>query len=183
MLNPLELAHLLWRAFLRPCDTVIDATCGNGKDSLYLASLLPSGILFCMDIQDEAIARTRTRLIRLPSPPVLHFCQHTHAQMPDKASSQPVRLVVYNLGYLPGGDHGIHTMTETTLQSLSNACSLVAVEGCISIMCYPGHSEGKRESSAVLEWVLALPDQQWNLSHHQWPLRQNAPFLLFLQKK
>ena len=45
-------AHDIWRRVVRPGDTCVDATCGNGYDSMFLASLIgPTGHLIMLDIQ------------------------------------------------------------------------------------------------------------------------------------
>ena len=45
-------AHAVWRRFVRPGDTVVDATCGNGQDCKWLANAVgPSGRLIAFDIQ------------------------------------------------------------------------------------------------------------------------------------
>lgn len=55
----LEQAYLHWKEILKPTDTVIDATCGNGKDTLRLAELVPNGHVYSIDIQEVAIEKAR----------------------------------------------------------------------------------------------------------------------------
>jgi ubiquinone/menaquinone biosynthesis C-methylase UbiE len=44
-------------------DTVVDATCGNGRDAVKLASLVgSSGVLHAFDIQEAAVETTRQLL-------------------------------------------------------------------------------------------------------------------------
>ena len=57
------------------------------------------------------------------------------------------KLIVYNLGYLPGSDKLLTTKTSSTLLSVEKALSLIAPNGAISITCYPGHEEGKKEEA------------------------------------
>lgn len=128
---------------MQPKDTVIDATCGNGKDTEVLAALVPEGHVWSMDIQKNALERARQRI---SAKNVTFLCQ-SHADFPLVSSP---KLIVYNLGYLPGGDKTITTMAETTLASVQKALDLVCPGGAVSIMCYPGHPEGAREQKILL---------------------------------
>jgi len=61
-----QLAHTYWRSVLEPGDMVLDATCGNGHDTLALAEYIGApvtGTLIALDIQDKAVMRTRNRLV------------------------------------------------------------------------------------------------------------------------
>jgi len=52
--------------FVKEGDTVVDATCGNGNDTAFLASLVgENGRVFGFDIQDKAIANTTKKLTDL----------------------------------------------------------------------------------------------------------------------
>lgn len=140
MPSHIHTAHALWRAHLKPRDTAIDATCGNGHDALVLAPLV--GTLLCIDKQPEAIEATKKRLGPLPH---VSYQLGSHAELP---AISP-QLIVYNLGYLPGGDKSITTKTESTLVSIRRALEILAPGGMISITCYPGHPEGARETEQV----------------------------------
>lgn len=54
-----------------------------------------------------------------------------------------VRLVAFNLGYLPGGDKKIITRSETTVLALEAAKRILAPGGLISIVTYVGHPGGR----------------------------------------
>ena len=56
------LCHYYLQQWLRPGDRAVDATCGNGRDTLLLARLVgEEGRVWALDIQAEALARTRQR--------------------------------------------------------------------------------------------------------------------------
>lgn len=185
----LDLAHHYWKSLVKPGDIVIDATCGNGNDILVLANLALTneneGLVFGIDSQAEAIESTRQHLIASIDEKIinhiilLHQC---HSTFPDSLSSESVSLIVYNLGYLPKGNKTLTTMTPTTLQSLQQALRLIKSGGAISLTCYPGHDEGKREEDAVKEFAASLDPRQWSCCYHSWLNRRNAPSLLLLQK-
>jgi len=186
----IDLAHTYWKKILRPYDHAIDATCGNGKDTLVLANLLISNsqesILIGIDIQSEAITRTRTLLASHLSEKqrdrVFLFHQ-SHTQFPALAYNVPIRLIVYNFGYLPGGDKSVTTLSKTSIQSFQAALPLIMPGGAISATCYPGHNEGGNEQNALLSFVQALDPSQWCVTWHTWPNRMLSPTLLFLQKR
>jgi hypothetical protein len=173
----LDLTKQLWKDFLRPNDLVVDATCGGGRDTLFLSRCVSEGRVYGFDVQEEAIGRTRALLEKegVLDRVILQKC--CHSVFPPFPS--PPRLVVYNLGYLPGGNKRKTTMTSTTLQSVENALSIGAE--AISITCYPGHEEGAIEEKALLEWAQKLPSNQWRVSHHRALNRLAAPSVLWIQ--
>ena len=168
----LDQAYLYWKALLKPTDQVIDATCGNGKDSLKLAELVPQGHVYAIDIQEVALKKAQQLI---PHSNISYHLQ-SHTQLPD---AKGVKLVVYNLGYLPGGDKRITTKAETTLESVKKAAELIEVGGALSITCYP-HEEGKIEENILHCWVQKLDPEKWHVTHHSW--QDNAPSLYFIYK-
>ncbi len=184
----LDLAHAYWKQLVKPGDILIDATCGNGQDTLVLSRLNlkeGKGKIWAVDVQAKAIALTQNYLKQHLSNEELEnvYYQHgCHSQFPTTIEPESVALIIYNLGYLPGSDKNLTTMTATTLQSLKQALVLVKPGGMISLTCYPGHSEGASEQSAILEFATELPATKWSICHHQWLNRKKSPSLLLLQK-
>ena len=184
----IDLAHQYWEKILKPGDFAIDATCGNGHDTLKLAEILlkkePFGSVIAIDIQEEAIARTKDLLqSRLPDPSRhIHLYCQSHASFPPLSSKHPIRLIVYNLGYLPKGNKQLTTQTKSTLESIHQALNLIMPNGAISITCYPGHEEGAREEKALARELSLLPADIWNICHHRFPNRAASPSLFLIQK-
>ncbi|MCB1118602.1 MAG: methyltransferase domain-containing protein [Chlamydiia bacterium] len=177
----LDFAHMLWRQHLEPGDVAIDATCGNGHDTLALAKrILPSGKLYALDIQKSALAAAK-KLVEetLGKQDNIVYLLQDHETLPGE--EEGVKLIVYNLGYLPGGDHSRTTQTPTTLRSIQNGLPLLAPGGALSITCYPGHPEGAREEAALLSFASTLPPTHYNICHHRFINRQNSPSLLLIQ--
>lgn len=168
---------------------MIDATCGNGHDTLFLATLVLSenqGSVYAIDIQHEALEKAKIRIgAYIPSAYFsrMHFIAGCHSMFPPAIVPRSIKLIVYNLGYLPGGNKALTTQFNTTLQSIQNAMQLIAPQGVISIMCYPGHPEGKIEEVKILEFLADLDRWEWNCCHHRWINKQDAPSLIILQKK
>ncbi len=185
----LQAAHQAWKSIVRPGDTVIDATCGNGHDALILAQLAltpQSGTLFAMDIQSQALVSAQQRLRAGLTPECLSrvkFIQSCHSKFPDEILPNSVKLVVYNLGYLPGGDKTITTKKDSSLASLKSALELLAPGGMICMTLYPGHSEGKEEEDLLLPYIASLDARLWLCQHQRWINRLNAPSLIFVEKE
>lgn len=176
----LDLAHSYWKELLSEESTVIDATCGNGHDTLALAAM-PCKKVVAIDIQEEAIESAKERLD--PSfKDKVSFYKQCHSTFPDEAAPNSVQLIVYNLGYLPGGDKSQTTMAETTLLSIQNASLLLCRGGAISITCYPGHEEGALEEEKIIELVSQWSPKEWSCCHHRWLNRNRSPSLLLIQK-
>lgn len=183
-MNHLKLAHRYWKENVGGEDIVVDATCGNGQDTLFLAKLKPLA-LYALDIQPQALRNSSTLLEQelLPEEYAkVHFVAACHSTFPSKLLEGTVQLIVYNLGYLPGGDKNLTTQTKTTLQSLERGLSLLKKGGNLSITCYPGHAEGEKEEEAILTWAKNLNKSRWCICYHQWINKTKAPSLLFLTK-
>jgi len=186
--TPLDLAHAYWKKLLKIGDIVIDATCGNGHDTVFLANLIlddtRKGYLIAMDIQEQAIENTRDRLHAKFSPDLhgIEFVQQCHSSFSPHLKNESVTLIVYNLGYLPGADKNLTTFGPTTLKSLTTSLPLIAPGGAISITCYPGHDAGKVEAETALTFAASLDPIQWSSCHHQWANRKNAPSLILIQR-
>lgn len=180
----IRLAHSYWEQIVSPGDCLIDATCGNGHDTLKLCQLtLPSGQVFAIDIQEKAIQSTKQLLsLHLSQMEQITFIHSSHAQFPSSIREGTIKLIVYNLGYLPGGVKEKTTLTATTLESLKNAERLLMPGGFISITCYPGHPEGKKEQELLIDYTSGLDPTKWNPVYHQWLNRNQCPSLLLIQK-
>lgn len=185
----LDAAQKFWKEIIYPGDIVIDATCGNGHDTLLLAKLLltpNSGTLYALDKQKKAVDFTKERLFKELEEALfdkVHFINQCHSNFPVDILPQSVKLIVYNLGYLPGGGNKeFTTETHTTLKSLEAAMQLLSKGGAISLMCYPGHEEGEREESAILEFVKNLDSKVWQCCYQQWINRFKSPSFLTILK-
>jgi len=173
----LELAKSFWERLVAPGDRVLDGTCGNGQDTLFLAQLGAQVVSF--DIQERALEKAKQRLPAALSENV-QFVLGSHAELPEEL--RQLRLAVYNLGYLPGGEKSVVTQTESTLTSVREAMERLLSGGAVSITCYPGHEEGAREEAALLQFGEALDPGIWSLSHTRWINRRRAPSFLLIQK-
>ncbi len=169
--------------YLKGGEQVIDATLGNGHDAYKLAKLIgPTGSLVGFDIQKEAIAATQKRLASLSHPPKIQLHCHSHADLP-LYIDEPVDLIIYNLGYLPGGDKSITTEAESTLKSIQEGLALLKPNGLILIAIYHGHKAGAKERDKLLCYLSSLDQRYFHLLKQQFiNQRNNPPFLLTIEK-
>jgi predicted methyltransferase len=168
------------REVIREGDLVIDATAGNGHDTVFLAGCVGAGgRVLAFDVQAAAITSARARVAAAGFDPRVEFFQASHATMDAYAADGSVAVVMFNLGYLPGEDHQVMTETAATLEGLKRAVRMLKTGGLLAVICYPGHAVGAEESAAVEQWFAALAAQGWRVARYgpMGTLRP-APFLL-----
>lgn len=131
----------------------VDATCGNGTDTEFLAKLGFKQVVG-FDIQERAATITRARL-RNAGLNNVGLILDGHETL-GRHIADEIDCVMFNLGYLPHGDETISTHKTSSLVALSYATRMLSKTGIISVLCYPGHSQGKEETRAVQKWLAAL---------------------------
>ncbi len=182
------LAHETAAQVLHAGDIAVDATVGNGHDTIFLAqSIGTSGRLYGFDIQPAAIASTRLRLEEHSLLPRATLLQCGHEKMTEEIPVEyhgRIKAVIFNLGYLPGNDHGVRTHSSTTLQALKSALTLLAPEGIIVIVAYTGHEHGREETEEVKAWAQRLEQPGYTVEITIPPSRSgNAPELIVVRRK
>ncbi len=162
-----QLAAEIQRQVLRPGDTAVDCTLGNGHDTCFLAEQVgPEGRVIGFDIQPDAVARTEARLREagLLDRCVLYCAGHERLA---EYVRDPVRCAVFNLGWLPGGDKRFTTRMETTEHAVRAALALLQPMGVLTLCAYPGHEEGARELEALIRLFSGLRPQEYNVLHQR----------------
>lgn len=177
------LAHYFLKERLKPGDRGIDATCGNGQDTLFMAELVGSdGRLWAFDVQTDAINSTKKLLEEKGCAECVTLVHGGHEKMTETVDEK-VMAVVFNLGYLPTGDRQLKTSAATTITALDAAIGLLLQTGIILLAVYTGHEGGEEEWNAVKQWCENLNPHQFNV----WQSRQlnrsdRAPFLVVVEK-
>lgn len=185
-LSILSMAHKWIEERAGRGDTVIDATAGGGVDTLKLAELVgSSGLVYAFDIQQSALDRTRTRLEAAGSLKQVRLILQDHSTMAitvGDGCAGKVAAVMFNLGYLPGGDPSVITQPASTITALQAALSLLRPGGIISCVLYPGHAGGDVEAAAVEAWATSLPIQLGQAVLYRQPQRAAAPYLIAIER-
>jgi hypothetical protein len=177
------MTHFFLQQRLNHGDRAIDATCGNGQDTILLAQLVGSeGKVWAFDIQSQALENTKERLAAIDFMSRVSLIHASHARMADFVE-EPVKAILFNLGYLPTGEREIKTSGESTLAALQQGEKLLLPEGIILVAVYTGHEGGTEEWAAVKCWAEALSPHEFNV----WLSRQlnrseKAPFLVLAEK-
>ena len=178
MKKPLEMAHDFLAQVITKDDVVVDATMGNGHDTLFLAKLAKQ--VYAFDIQEQALQKTSQRLQEagLINVELLLQGHETVDQFVNE-----VKAAIFNLGYLPSANKFIITKPHTTIEALEKLCQMLVKGGRIAIMIYYGHDGGDIERDAVMDYVSQLPQQEYTATIYR-TLNQinNPPFLVMIEK-
>jgi SAM-dependent methyltransferase len=181
--GPVPLSHLFLHDFVRDGHTAVDATCGNGHDTLLLARLVgPDGSVFGFDIQQQALIETGRRVAEAKLSNRVTLLLAGHENLAEHVTG-PVQVVLFNLGYCPGGDRCVITRPETTALALEQALHLLVPGGIVLVTVYPGHHGGDEEGRAVENWAAGLDSRtcySWRMG--QTNVKPGAPYLLLVQK-
>jgi len=162
-------------------DSVVDATAGNGHDTHFLAGLTgASGKVYAFDIQQQAIEATRQRTEAFRH--VELICD-SHAKI-SQYVTESISAAVFNLGYLPKGDHAIITKADSTLQAIGQCLERLKTGGLVLVVIYSGHDGGSEERDAVMDYVKQLPQVEYDVLKYEFINQQHSPpFLVAIEKK
>jgi len=202
-LSLLELAHASIQRAVTPGSLVVDATAGNGKDTLFLAGLVgPAGLVLAFDIQPEALEKTRAaleearlaarvRLVPAGHENIAACLRHELAPAPTgrpaaglAAESPKVSAAMFNLGFLPGSAKEIVTRPDTTLAALNGLLPAMLPGALLTIHCYSGHKGAMEESRAVLDWAARQREDIWRVyCYETWNKKRGAENLLLMERQ
>jgi ubiquinone/menaquinone biosynthesis C-methylase UbiE len=183
LISAVRLVHNFLSEAVQNGGTAVDATAGRGNDTLFLAGLVgPDGRVFSFDTQDSAIQETRLLLEKAGLMERVTLVNAGHEDMEYYISS-PADAVIFNLGYLPGGDHSKTTKPETTERALKAALRLLRPGGRIGLVIYTGHPGGAEECAAVESTAASLDGALFNVIRITVLNRaESAPVVVVIEK-
>ncbi|MCR5175841.1 MAG: class I SAM-dependent methyltransferase [Anaerovibrio sp.] len=179
--NMLTIAQGAWLHALKTARVIVDATSGAGKDTLFLAqNKQDDAHIYAFDVQPTAMLQTKNTTREFSGD--ITYILDSHENIGQTVESK-LDLVVFNLGYLPGGDHSITTVPEVTVKAVESVLKNLAVNGLLSIMVYPGHPSGKEEGVHLMILLEELPKEDYSvvkcqLTNHD----ETAPYLYLVEK-
>ena len=172
-----ELVKRFWLEYINEDSVAVDATVGNGSDTVFLSEHCKK--VYGFEIQPEAMNKARKKIQK---DNVELFCM-SHDRMLD-VIDEKADLVVFNLGYLPGGDHNITTVAPVTIAALKQALTLIGKGGLVSLVIYWGHDAGKVEREKILRFAEDLDEKEFHTMYLSFPNQKNCPpEVLLITKK
>ncbi len=151
MIDLLTLEKSFLLPHLKEGAVVVDYTMGNGHDTAFLShSVKESGKVYAFDIQESALISTAENLKKENCPSNYRLICASHHRVREFVH-EPVKVGMFNLGYLPGGDKRITTLRETTIEAVKAAIELMDSDAALLIAVYPGHDEGEIEGKLLSE--------------------------------
>ncbi len=178
-----KLAHRIISEKYSSIEYGVDATCGNGFDTLFLAGLCnPEGMIFSFDIQEEALDKAEKLLNENNLPAGVMFVKTGHENI-EGVIKPKVDVVMFNLGFLPNSNSKICTEPETTISSLNSATKILNDGGIITIICYPGTEEGRVETLEVNKWLNELDKDKFSLNEYLSDNPDNTTPVLYVVEK
>jgi predicted methyltransferase len=183
----LKYAHNLLEESVKKGDTVIDATCGNGNDTVFLSKLVgEKGHVLAFDIQEQAIQSTKDALVenRLKNVSLIH---DSHAYIGDYLQLEDETKLggaIFNLGYLPRSNKKVITQSDSTITAINSILYHLKKDGLVVIVVYHGHEGGEEEKKSVLKYMMNLDQKKYNVLQYGFiNQKNNPPFILAVQKK
>ncbi len=171
-----QLAHEFLSAHVKEGDFCIDCTAGRGNDTAFLCGLVgESGRVIAFDIQQDAVDSTKKLLGEKGFSERAEVYCVSHSEVDKYAEEGTVSAIVFNFGWLPGGDHTINTRRETSIEALEKGLKLLRPDGVMSLSIYYGRDTGTEERDALLEYLRSLPVREYTVLVSEFVNRPNDP--------
>lgn len=180
-----DVTKKLIAAAVKPGETVVDATAGNGHDTLFLAGLVgDTGRVIAFDIQEQALVSTGKLLEKAGMAERCTLVNQGHEHITAVVGQAQIATIMFNLGYLPRGDHALVTQAETTKRAVLDGLQLLRIGGLLSIVVYPGHDGGAEEADMVEQITSSLDQNTFAVLKLDFINRKNnSPFLFLIERE
>ena len=162
--------------------TLIDATAGNGLDTLFLCNLFKDkGYVYAFDIQEDAINRTKDLLEK-------NLCTNcklivdSHENVLEYIEDRQIDVALFNLGYLPNSDKKVRTNFTSSINAIKNIISRLSNQGRIFISAYKLHDNGE-EASNIHKFISSLDKREYNVIQIKLLNKENSPPEIYIIEK
>jgi predicted methyltransferase len=177
-----QLAHCWLNNYLLPGAKAVDATVGNGHDTLYLARKVgTNGRVYGFEIQEKALQNALELIKNEGFEGVVQLFHTGHENIAGFIKDE-VDVIIFNLGYLPGGEHSIVTRPDTTIKAVKDGLVLVKKGGVICLVIYTGHPGGEEEQFQLEYFLSGLDKQRYCVTKLNFLNREKAPYILMIEK-
>lgn len=182
-INSKTLAHTVLMPILAQARCVVDATAGNGHDTVFLAEHTPTQCeVYAFDVQQDALDATRRLAEEVGVFDKVTLVLDSHANV-DRYVKGEIEAAMFNLGYLPSGDHSLTTCADSTMEAIGKIAERLAVGGMISVVSYSGHETGAQEQERLWQELTKMPVRQYTVSAFRMiNHKETAPMLFLIEK-
>ena len=167
-MTALEIVQKTVRERLPEGGFAIDATAGRGHDTVFLARTQQAAVdSTCALLEKEGL----TAEVVLAS----------HADMASYAEPESADCILFNLGWLPSGDHTVFTRAESTMNAIEAGLDILRRGGLMCVTVYSGGANGYEERDALIPFLSALDDAKYQvlrLTFHNWKKDPPIPFFI-----
>lgn len=179
--NAIQVNHCLLKEVVKDAKLLVDATCGNGLDTLFLARNAQGAHIYAFDIQQKAIDNTKA-VTKEYAKNISYICD-SHINIKKYVGDKSIDAVLFNLGYLPEAAHEITTHADTVIKTVDIVKDLLKTNGIISIVAYPGHDEGYNEYLSLLKYTKMMDKHIFTACWYRLHNHINAPALCWIEKQ
>ncbi len=179
--SAIEVAQILLKTALQKSMVIVDATAGNGNDTLFLAENSQQGAhIYAFDIQETAIAAVQEKTSEYMDKITCILADHKRIT---DFVKEKIDVAIFNLGYLPGGDHSLTTQPESTLQAIKKVLNQLCLHGVLAVVAYPGHLAGREEAGMLDAYLQTVSKKDYTVGCYRMMNHSEiAPFLYFIEK-
>ncbi len=184
-LNALGFSHQFIAAHVCEGDLVIDATAGRGRDTVFLASLVgKSGRVLAFDIQEEAIRSTEALVRAHGYSDRVRLIRGDHAELASHVGPGTVKAIMFNLGWLPGGDHSVFSRAESSVPAIKAGLEALVPGGVMSVCVYCGRECGYDEKEKLLGFFRTVDSSRFTVCVTDFVNRSgDFPIPVFIMKQ
>ena len=184
-LNSLGLTHWFMAQHIRPGGVCVDATAGKGRDTLFLCQLVgESGRVLALDIQPDAVAQTTALLAANGCADRAQVVLDCHSHLAAYADPESVDGIMFNFGWLPGGDHTAFSQPDTSVAAIRAALDLLVPGGVMSLCIYHGRDNGTAERDAILAFLPTIDNRRFTVIRGDFVNRTgDVPIPVFIIKE
>ncbi len=159
--NVLQLIKQAILPALQYAQVIVDATAGNGHDTLFLAEHSSERTsIYAFDIQQAAIDNTRARTKAYAAR--ISYLLASHAEIASRVP-EDIDVAMFNLGYLPGDGHSVTTQKDSTCSAVEQVLNKLSLNGICVVVAYPGHEAGAQEAAMLDSWLQELPQKKYTV--------------------
>lgn len=181
--NAVNISHAIIKEIVQSGDLLIDATCGNGHDTLFMAELVGNdGKVWAFDLQEKAINKSKKLLADNDLEDRVIFIKDNHINISQYLSDK-VSACMFNLGYLPGGNHTLISEADTTFVAVKNVLNILKKGGVLTVVSYPGHRGGQEEHEKLYQHLSCLSQKEYEVLEMRFVNQVNYPPQLIVVQK